>query len=150
VDIRQGRCTSCNASIEIDSTQLSGICSFCGNAYVVQKALQNIVVNNNSVTNIYNNFQQNTVGQEYEEYRSANTFGLICLFVLFPITAISVIIPPLAVGLALIMLGLAILGIVLGVKKQLSLFSPVVSTVLSVVLLSVALAILINIDVILI
>jgi len=50
MELKQGRCTTCGANIEVDPAHLAGVCSFCGNAYVSEKAIQNTVVNN--ITNI--------------------------------------------------------------------------------------------------
>ena len=58
--IKQGKCTSCGANIEVDVSQQAGMCSFCGNAYVVEHALQNVTIHSN-VTNIYHTQSEQTV-----------------------------------------------------------------------------------------
>lgn len=35
------KCTQCGASIKVDDTKESGICSFCGTSYIVEKAINN-------------------------------------------------------------------------------------------------------------
>jgi len=57
MNLQQGKCTSCNASIHVDLAQQAAICPYCGNAYVVQQAMQSSTVNTtnhtNNVTNVY-------------------------------------------------------------------------------------------------
>lgn len=40
------KCTQCGANIEVDASKDAGICSFCGTAFVTEKAINNYIVNN--------------------------------------------------------------------------------------------------------
>lgn len=46
------KCTNCGANIEVDKEKEAGICSYCGSAFIVEKAINNFITNN--VYNINN------------------------------------------------------------------------------------------------
>lgn len=35
------KCTQCGANIEIDNTKETGICQYCGTAFITEKAINN-------------------------------------------------------------------------------------------------------------
>jgi len=39
--LTQAQCTNCSANLPVDSTKDAAICSFCGSAFIVEKAIQN-------------------------------------------------------------------------------------------------------------
>ena len=45
------KCTSCGASLTVDSSKEAAICEFCGTPFIVEKAITNITMNgNNNIT----------------------------------------------------------------------------------------------------
>ncbi len=56
------KCTQCGANIEVDDSQETGICKYCGTAFVTEKVINHFEVTNhisNSVINIYNSSDEN-------------------------------------------------------------------------------------------
>jgi predicted RNA-binding Zn-ribbon protein involved in translation (DUF1610 family) len=69
--IVQGKCTSCGAGIPVDNSQLSGICKFCGNAYVVEKAIKGDTINtynNAPIINVNNISSQSPITATPKQY----------------------------------------------------------------------------------
>ena len=40
------KCTNCGAPLEVDSSKKAAICPYCGDAYVVEEAINNFITNN--------------------------------------------------------------------------------------------------------
>ena len=46
------KCTNCGANLEVDNTKDAAICPYCGSAYIVEKAINNYNITNNTTNNI--------------------------------------------------------------------------------------------------
>ena len=46
------KCTNCGATLEVDSAKDAAICPYCGSAYIVEKAINNYNITNNTTNNI--------------------------------------------------------------------------------------------------
>ena len=57
------KCTQCGANITVDDTKETGICEFCGTAFITEK----VVNNYNNVTNITNNIQTQVINVTYSK-----------------------------------------------------------------------------------
>lgn len=69
------KCTVCGAVLTIDSTKEAAVCQSCGNAFVVENAINNY----NTYNNIVNNITADTVvvnaeSEKEQLYRNAETF----------------------------------------------------------------------------
>lgn len=62
------KCPSCGATIVVDPDLEACTCEYCGNAFIVQKAVNNYITNN--TTNIYNKKQDNEYSVEVEKHKS--------------------------------------------------------------------------------
>ena len=71
------KCTSCGASLEVDSTKEAAVCPYCGTAYIVEKAINNYNTTNNitaDVVNIYGGTSDFTIrAGVLEKYNGAAT-----------------------------------------------------------------------------
>ena len=57
------KCTNCGGVLKIEAEKEAAVCSYCGSAFVVQKAVQNF----NTVNNIYaQNVNVQNVGKDYQ------------------------------------------------------------------------------------
>ena len=86
--MKNAKCTSCGATIQVDETTESGICPYCNSAYVTEKAISmfsNTTTNNASVINNYYTQQSATPSQVVEviEPRPKINWGLAILGFLF-------------------------------------------------------------------
>lgn len=63
------QCTNCGGSLEVDNTKEAAVCPFCGQAYIVEKAIQQFNITN--TTHIENTF---IVESEYEKLHDAGVF----------------------------------------------------------------------------
>ena len=61
------KCTQCGANIEVDNTKEAAICSFCGTAFITEKAIQNFVTNYNNTYNVTENVTKIIYGNEKDE-----------------------------------------------------------------------------------
>lgn len=46
------KCTNCGANLEVDNTKDAANCPYCGAAYIVEKAINNYNITNNTTNNI--------------------------------------------------------------------------------------------------
>ena len=46
------KCTNCGASLTVDNSKEAAICEFCGTSFIVEKAIANITMTDNSSINI--------------------------------------------------------------------------------------------------
>ena len=44
------KCTSCGGILKVDNNKEAAVCSYCGCAYIVEKAINNYYVTNNNTT----------------------------------------------------------------------------------------------------
>ena len=56
MELIPAKCTSCGGVLSVDGTKDAAVCPYCGNAFIVEKAIQNF-----SATYVINNIQANTV-----------------------------------------------------------------------------------------
>ncbi len=64
-------CTNCGGSLEVDNANEAAVCPYCGQAYIVEKAIQQFqVTNQNHIENAY------FVNDEYERLKEAADFLL--------------------------------------------------------------------------
>ena len=57
MELKQATCPTCGSNLEVDSGKDAAICPVCGNAYIVEKAINNYNTYNNTYNNVVNNFQ---------------------------------------------------------------------------------------------
>ncbi len=50
----EAKCTNCGANLQVDDRQKAAICPFCNSAYIVEKAIQNFLINMNGNLNVQN------------------------------------------------------------------------------------------------
>jgi len=58
-----GICPSCGAQLQVDASQESAFCNYCGTQYIVEKAIQNYYVTQNITNNNFINGATVNVGQ---------------------------------------------------------------------------------------
>ena len=46
------KCTNCGANLEVDNAKDAAICPYCGSAYIVENAINNYNITNNTTNNI--------------------------------------------------------------------------------------------------
>ena len=64
-------CTNCGGSLEVDNASEAAVCPYCGQAYIVEKAIQQFqVTNQNHIENAY------FVNDEYERLKEAAEYLL--------------------------------------------------------------------------
>lgn len=69
------KCTVCGAVLTIDSNKEAAVCKSCGNAFVVENAINNYNTYNNTVNNITaDTVIVNTESEKEQLYRNAETF----------------------------------------------------------------------------
>lgn len=54
------KCTNCGANLNVDSTKDAAVCSYCGSAYIVEKAIKNYNITNNIRAGVVNVFGGNS------------------------------------------------------------------------------------------
>lgn len=72
------KCTNCGANLEVDNTKEAAICSYCGSAYVVEKAVNYYNTTNNITANVVNVYGGNSAdfvirAGELVKYNGAST-----------------------------------------------------------------------------
>jgi len=75
MELRQGKCTSCGANINVNPTLQVEICQFCGNTYLVENAIQHVQYNNtncNNVTHIHHHYGNAPQTPQLEEQTIQN------------------------------------------------------------------------------
>ena len=69
------KCTVCGAVLSIESTKEAAVCQSCGNAFVVENAINNYNTYNNTVNNITaDTVIVNSESEKEQLYRNAETF----------------------------------------------------------------------------
>lgn len=66
----KAQCTNCGGSLEVDNAKEAAVCPFCGQAYVVETAIQNFQINNTHIENTY------IVDDEYSRLKEAADYLL--------------------------------------------------------------------------
>lgn len=54
--MKEARCTSCGATIDVNERSDCGICPYCNSAYITEKAIKNVTATTNNATTIINNY----------------------------------------------------------------------------------------------
>ena len=75
--MKNAKCTSCGANIEVNESMDAGICPYCHAAYVTEKAINNYI--NNFTTNINNTFTKVVNGKVEDEGEEEFARGLTLL-----------------------------------------------------------------------
>ena len=65
----QAKCPECGGMLSVDDNQKAAICKFCGNAFIVQEAVNNYITNNT-----YNNTYDNSTTHNYGEGAVVNIY----------------------------------------------------------------------------
>lgn len=66
----KAQCTNCGGSLEVDNSKEAAVCPFCGQAYIVENAVQNFQINNTHIENTY------IVDDEYSRLKEAAEYLL--------------------------------------------------------------------------
>jgi len=68
------KCTQCGADLRIDDSKEAAVCSFCGSAFVTEKAIRNFNISNPGVVNIYGDLKDFEIhGGELKKYNATST-----------------------------------------------------------------------------
>ena len=96
--MKSAKCTSCGANIEVNENSDAGVCPYCKNAYITEKAIQsfsNQTNNNAQVINNYYGTNPNSNNAESRDHLYVRTIPpkpkinvglaiLLCFFYLIP------------------------------------------------------------------
>ena len=58
------KCTSCNASLDVDPSKDAALCPYCGTPFIVEKAIQQFITTHKTVNNIQTAIIQNGFSEE--------------------------------------------------------------------------------------
>ena len=81
------KCTNCGAKIEVDESKETGICPYCGTAFITEKVINNYNVTNNYHIEkqiIYNEQKYDANGFEYTDKGELIVFGYNDWFLIKP------------------------------------------------------------------
>ena len=71
------KCTNCGANLEVDNTKDAAICPYCGTPYIVEKAINNYIINTPAITVegatiVMNNEDADSLYNKYKVFLSLN------------------------------------------------------------------------------
>lgn len=62
----QAKCPECGGMLAVDGDKKAAVCQFCGEAFIVQEAINNYITNNITNNNTTNNYGEGSVVNVYE------------------------------------------------------------------------------------
>lgn len=70
MSLLQARCTNCGGELTVDDTKKAAVCQFCGEAFIVEEAVNNYITNHITNNTVNNNIGDGAVVNVYENAKS--------------------------------------------------------------------------------